>query len=279
MAKTSDLGKYAKNVERPIQETLKFIQQNFNTTGSGDFSDIIKNLELASQIMKPGLDERTKREAEVIKRQAERLIREIPKITIIADTKKYKKFDNLTQYIEDIFAGNSFYNSLGIQGVYKVSNDIINDTNTARDWLKTYKEFEKKFRNSNIQNEQKLHSELLILGKSILARAVELCPIDTGYLRSTGVLIDQGTSITIAFLAPYASYVHENLAIHHPWHIIRSGPERGMQYDCGGRAKFLEIALQEFFPDKSVWTEIHGYEGVSATISINPVLLKYSHYD
>ena len=115
-----------------------------------------------------------------------------------------------------------------------------------------------------------LHSELITLGKSILGRAIELTPMKTGTLRKSGVMFDFGTYIIIAFTAPYASYVHENLSISHPIHA--SNP------NCGGRAKFLEIALQEFFPDRHVWTEIHGYNGVMCKISINPILLEYSHY-
>lgn len=116
---------------------------------------------------------------------------------------------------------------------------------------------------------QGLHTELLALGKTILGRAVELCPMKTGTLRKSGILLDFGTYVIISFTAPYATYVHENMEIAHPIHDGR---------DCGGRAKFLEIAVQEVFPDRQVWVEHLGTNDVSVKISINPLLIEYSHY-
>ena len=75
--------------------------------------------------------------------------------------------------------------------------------------------------------------------------------------------------IIVTFTAPYASYVHENLEIAHPHHGGRN---------CGGRAKFLEIALQEFFPNKTVWTEILGHEGIYVKIEMNDLEVEYGHY-
>ena len=77
------------------------------------------------------------------------------------------------------------------------------------------------------------------------------------------------TYIIIAFTAPYATYVHENMEIAHPIHGDR---------DCGGRAKFLEIAVQVVFPDRQVWVEHLGTNDVSVKIGINPLLIEYSHY-
>ena len=145
-------------------------------------------------------------------------------------------------------------------------NDIIKDINTARNWIRDYKRFSSLLSKVGIQG---LHTELLALGKTILGRAVELCPMKTGTLRKSGILLDFGTYIIIAFTVPYATYVHENMEIAHPIHGGR---------DCGGRAKFLEIAVQEVFPDRQVWVEHLGINDVSVKISINPLLIEYSHY-
>ena len=143
---------------------------------------------------------------------------------------------------------------------------ILKDINTARNWIRDYQRFSSLLSKVGIQG---LHTELLVLGKTILGRAVELCPMKTGTLRKSGILLDFGTYIVISFTAPYATYVHENMEIAHPIHGDR---------DCGGRAKFLEIAVQEVFPDRQVWVEHLGTNDVSVKISINPLSIEYSHY-
>ena len=241
----NNIGKIAKNTTRPLDEYLKFVQQSFNTNDVS-FNDIIKQLEYIAKTDSVNYAEATD------------LKNRLDLIPILKDINKYKKFDKLVNFD---------FSDRGLRQVYKVSNDIIKDINTARNWIRDYKRFSSLLSKVGIQG---LHTELLLLGKAILGRAVELCPMKTGTLRKSGVLLDFGTYIIIAFNAPYASYVHENLSISHPIHA--SNP------NCGGRAKFLEIALQEFFPDRHVWTEIHGYNGVMCKISINPILLEYSHY-
>ena len=53
----------------------------------------------------------------------------------------------------------------------------------------------------------------------VLELSLELCPIDTGHLRSTGQVIIDGdgyaTVATVGYSADYAIYVHENLEAHH----------------------------------------------------------------
>lgn len=243
MANIKDLNK---KITQPVDSYLKFVQQSFNT-GDTSFLDIVKQLDAFAK------------SKQTYSGEAANLRDKLNTITILKDPSKYKKFDKL---------GNFDLGSSGLREVYKVSNDIIKDINVARDWITSYKRFNTLTSAFSLQG---LHSELLRLGQSILGRAVELCPMDTGTLRKSGVLLDFGTYIVIAFTAPYATYVHENMEIAHPNHS--SNP------NCGGRAKFLEVALQEFFPNRQVWTEIHGYNGVMCKISINPLLLEYSHYD
>ena len=234
-----------KKAIKPVDSYLKFVQQSFNT-GDMSFLNILKQLDAFAKSKQPYSNE------------AANLRDRLDTIQILKDFSKYKKFDKL---------GNFNLSANGLRETYRVADDIIKDIDVARDWLASYKKFSMLTSTINLDG---LHSELLKLGQSILGRAVELTPMKTGTLRKSGVLFDFGTYIIIAFTAPYATYVHENMEIAHPHHT--SNP------NCGGRAKFLEIALQEFFPDRQVWTEIHGYNGVMCKISINPLLIEYSHY-
>ena len=240
----NNIGKIVKNTTRPLDEYLKFVQQTFNTNDVS-FNDIIKQLENIAKT-----DSVNYTEAIDLKNR-------LDLIPILKDINKYKKFDKL---------GDFDFSDRGLRQVYKVSDDIIKDINTARNWIRDYKRFSGLLSKVGIQG---LHTELLALGKTILGRAVELCPMKTGTLRRSGILLDFGTYIIISFTAPYATYVHENMEIAHPIHGDR---------DCGGRAKFLEIAVQEVFPDRQVWVEHLGTNDVSVKISINPLLIEYSHY-
>ena len=240
----NNIGKIAKNTTRPLDDYLKFVQQTFNTNDVS-FNDIIKQLENIAKT-----DSINYTEAIDLKNR-------LDLIPILKDINKYKKFDKL---------GDFGFSDRGLRQVYKVSDDIIKDINTARNWIRDYKRFYSLLNKVGIQG---LHTELLALGKTILGRAVELCPMKTGTLRKSGILLDFGTYIIISFTAPYATYVHENMEISHPIHGGR---------DCGGRAKFLEIAVQEVFPDRQVWVEHLGTNDVSVKISINPLLIEYSHY-
>ena len=241
----NNIGKIAKNTTRPLDDYLKFVQQTFNTNDVS-FNDIIKQLEYIAKT-----DSVNYTEAVDLKNR-------LDLIHILKDINKYKKFDKL---------GDFDFSDRGLRQVYKVSDDIIKDINTARNWIRDYQRFSSLLSKIGMQG---LHTELLALGKTILGRAVELCPMKTGTLRKSGILLDFGTYIVISFTAPYATYVHENMEIAHPNHS--SNP------DCGGRAKFLEIAVQEVFPDRQVWVEHLGTNDVSVKISINPLLIEYSHY-
>ena len=243
MAGIKDINK---KITQPVDDYLKFVQQSFNT-GDVNFMSIFKQLDAIAK------------SKQTYSNEAANLRDRLDTIQILKDFSKYKKFDKL---------GNFGLTDTGLRQTYKVADDIIRDIDVARDWLASYKRFNNLTSAFSLQG---LHSELLKLGQSILGRAIELTPMKTGVLRQSGVLLDFGTYIVIAFTAPYASYVHENMEIAHPNHTSNT--------NCGGRAKFLEIALQEFFPDRQVWTEIHGYNGVMCKISINPLLLEYSHYN
>lgn len=196
----------------------------------------------------------------------------VPSIKIISDPDKYNKFDHLT----DAINSSDMFSRGGVTDIYKIQDDILDDIYVARDWLKSFHDYQRQLgeflKSTGSVDIPSLQKELFRLGQSILGRAEELAPYKTGELRRSGVLMvaEGGNQIIIGFVAPYATYVHENLEIKHPYH--KSNP------DCGGQAKFLEKALQEFFPDRSVWTDIMGVSGVSATISINPLLIEYRHW-
>lgn len=196
----------------------------------------------------------------------------VPSIKIISDPDKYNKFDHLA----DAINSSDMFSRGGVTDIYKIQDDILDDIYVARDWLKSFQDYQRQLggflKSSGSVDVPSLQKELFRLGQSILGRAEELAPYKTGELRRSGVLMvaEGGNQIIIGFVAPYATYVHENLEIKHPYH--KSNP------DCGGQAKFLEKALQEFFPDRSVWTDIMGVSGVSATISINPLLIEYRHW-
>ena len=242
MANIKDLNK---KITQPVDTYLKFVQQSFNT-GDTSFIDIVRQLDAFAK------------SKQTYSSEAATLRDKLNTIQILKDPSKYKKFDKL---------GNFGLTNAGLRETYRVADEIIKDIDVARDWLDSYKRFNSLTSASSLQG---LHSELLKLGQSILGRAVELCPMDTGTLRQSGVLLDFGTYIVIAFTAPYATYVHENMEIAHPHHT--SNP------NCGGRAKFLEIALQEYFPDRSVWVEHLGKGKVMCKIAINPLLIEYTHY-
>lgn len=247
-----------KQITKPVDEYLKFVQQSFNTDDF-NFVHIVQELDNISKQFAPVIDQRNQEYIE----QAKKLRKEADKVTILKDFNKYNKFDKLGNNIR--------LDEKGLLEAYRVSEDIIKDIQVARDWLNSYKRFKELNKvYSVVNNVEATHNELITLGKSILGRAIELTPMKTGFLRESGRLYDFGKYIIIAFTAPYATYVHENLSISHPIHA--SNP------NCGGRAKFLEIALQEFLPDRNVWVETEGYGGVYAKIGINPLYVEYKHW-
>lgn len=150
------------------------------------------------------------------------------------------------------------YDKLNILKFINMTDDIIHDLEATRDWMGAYKNFIKRLSKVKFNSME----ALIAIGKAILGRAVELCPYKTGLLRESGVLLVYRDYIEIVFMAPYATYVHEDMENHHPY----------------GRAKFLELAVQEFFPNKSVWVEIHGENVVYVRISLNNDIT-YKHYD
>lgn len=105
--------------------------------------------------------------------------------------------------------------------------DTISD---AIDWIREYKL-------SSGKKYSRPRLDMLKVAEAILFQAQMYCPVMTGALRDSGYIDKIGNTIVVGFSSPYAVYVHENLAIKHPIHAHGR--------NCGGRAKFLEIAATE----------------------------------
>lgn len=187
--------------------------------------------------------------------EAARLAHEYAQLRIKNEGDILAKVEDITEQIaKDI----NRFRVLNITKVIRMSDTIVNELEATRDWIGAYKAFIRRLGKTKLNSMEALTA----VGKAILGRAVELCPYKTGILRKSGTLLVYDGYIEIVFTAPYATYVHENMNNYHKY----------------GRAKFLEIALQEFFPDKSVWVEIHGQSVVYARISLNN-RVTYKHYD
>lgn len=155
----------------------------------------------------------------------------------IDDRKDYEKF---TAYLLETKNTNEAIKMI------KADKSLIYDTKKLKDWTKQaekiVKEANAKFK-INIQQKNMLTIEdLERLGIIILGRAVELCPIETGFLRTSGTIYVFKDFIRIIFECPYGFYVHESLNNVHPF----------------GQAKFLETAAQEILPTVSVWVKPSG---------------------
>lgn len=248
--------------ENLFEKYLKLIQESFNindsSIGSGidslgfgiDYARkyLIPSPELQRQMAKNATKtELWKRQIE----QANLLSKQQADLKVKNDSQLLNRFNDIT----DLIIGEN----TSIRTVLSLTDDVVDDLIATREWMLAAIKFL-----TNIKGfDQKANMERLIaIGKAVLGRAIELTPYKTGLLRRSGALLIYDDYIVIVFAAPYATYVHENLESRHTI----------------GRAKFLEIALQEFFPDKKVWVEIHGESIVYAKISIDYTVL-YKHYD
>ena len=137
----------------------------------------------------------------------------------------------------------------GFKKMIKTSNELIYDVKQSKAWLKEVEDIISKI-DLKYKGKIKVTKHMITmrdlerLGKAILGRAIELCPIETGFLRTSGTLYVFSDFIRIIFECPYSSYVHENVNAVHPF----------------GQAKFLETATQEMLPNTSVWVEQKGMD-------------------
>lgn len=219
---------------------LKFVQQHFNT--DNNYGTIVRNLEEVSETLRQEQDKRKENRLGVI----EDLIRRKNEINLLKDEKLFGRVVDITSKLQ--------IEGTGINSVLRMSDKLIYDIDNTRQWLA---EYENVLKNLEFNSMEKL----ITLGKAILGRAIELCPIDTGTLRASGTMMVFDGYIIISFAAPYATYVHENLEVEHNV----------------GRAKFLEVAVQEFLPNKSTWIETHEDKAVLVKIGIdNSVIYRHN---
>lgn len=69
---------------------------------------------------------------------------------------------------------------------------------------------------------------------AILDRAQEKVPVDTGFLKSSGYIVEDVEGFMVRYDAEYAIYVHEDIDVAHP---------------NGGQAHFLDDAYKEIMEE------------------------------
>lgn len=138
----------------------------------------------------------------------------------------------------------------------KVTGELVYDLKNVKNWAK---EVENIVRNAEVKYEAQVRElerhqiierpqwllsieQLEKIGKAILGRSTELCPIETGFLRSSGKLYVSSVDIRIIYECPYGAFVHDNPNVNH----------------AIGQYHFLVDAAQEILPNISVWTETTG---------------------
>lgn len=219
---------------KTADRALSFIQESFNSDDDIDIFDIIKDLEI--------------RAYQARDTQAQRLVNKKGDLwdIIVGDTLK-TGFRDITS--------NFNLDGKNIK-VYEATDKLIRDLNNAKDWIMDYQLYKRNLDRLDVTG------QLEALGLAILGKAIQLCPIDSGFLRSTGTVIVTGNSVIIGFYAPYAIYVHESMDNRHEI----------------GEDKFLEKAAQEFLPDKSTWVEILGKNELFIKITAS-MEVEYTHYE
>lgn len=143
-----------------------------------------------------------------------------------------------------------------IKGTHELIYDIKKVKNWSKEVERLVKSAELKYKAQikELQKQEKLRvketqyllsiDELESIGRAILGLAIEKCPIETGFLRSSGKLYVSDKDIRIIFECPYATYVHDNPNLSH----------------AIGEDHFLEKAAQEILPSISVWAETTGMD-------------------
>ena len=157
------------------------------------------------------------------------------KVVKVVNKRAFDKFEKIT------------INKDGISSMIKPADELVYDLKRVRNWSKTVKHTidnlekqQKKSINKSGNNKPMLSMKQLVkIGMAILGRSTELCPIETGFLRSQGHLYVHTDSIKIIYECPYAAYVENNPNAQHPI----------------GQWKYLETAAQEILRNRSVWTE------------------------
>ena len=189
----------------------------------------------------------TKLDAEGIKIQKEVLSKFYD--TLYKETEKQllDKFD--TYNLDDLTKGIMLSKEL-IYDVKKAKNFANEGRKIIDRAVKSFrKELKNKYKMMDKDSYMLSMDQLISLGKTILGRSNELCPIETGFLRSSGTLYVFKDYIKILYRCPYAVYVHENVNKSHPF----------------GQAKFLETAVQEILSTRPAYVAIETVSGEYAS--------------
>lgn len=260
----SNINKAKKVLETP----LDIIQKSFNISGQdiGSISKNILSIRDAELIILKNIDDKFEGQ----KKDSKTISIISSTKEIINDANKLNN-DNSIDLLKSKILDNAIYEVInsGLVGrLYLGNRDLIKKINSTQNWLKEFevlKNKQKKLFSAqlSILEMSRLNKEYLLnVARMILARAIEITPYKTGYLRRSGFVNETDYGVLISFAAPYASYVHENMNNRHPI----------------GQAKFLEQAAQEFFPDKTIWVEYHD-SGVIMIYLTYSNKVEYYHYD
>ena len=226
-----------------LEQYLNYLKRNFNVkkASMADYNEYVKLLDAVSKDTQDM----------VASRRAEELMMKLKPIKSVID------IDD----IDDLFILAGLGDNL--ETVYKATYKLVIDIEHARKWLENYEDFLDSLNKASDAPEKK--DKLEMLGKAILGRSIELCPIRTGRLRSSAVLKVGVGYFEIEYTAPYATYVHDNT----------------LRDYAIGTYKFLEKAAQEFLPDQVVWCDIKNKDTIALRVEWGPLEQKATvvHYE
>lgn len=132
---------------------------------------------------------------------------------------------------------------------YRATESLVETIDEYRkfenDMLRVLNAYTKRY---NLDDNISKHELLTIIAREILASAILRTPIVSGNLRRSAVawVPPDNDAILIFYAKSYAKFIHEAMFIRHPIHRI---PGSNITYDCHGDSKFLEDAVQLYFPD------------------------------
>jgi hypothetical protein len=168
--------------------------------------------------------------------------------------------------------------------VRDVKDEIVNSVKTGKytsykaqilkDQLLLLKEILDEYNHIDFSVLEQNVIDLALVAQAIMTLAQDKCPVrelpngsKPGTLINSATYNVDETGFTVGFYTPYAFYAHENIAgkrtAHHPIHHYKYYGHTYYSYDCGGDGKFLELAVQEVFPNRTIavsWAAGGGVE-------------------
>lgn len=180
--------------------------------------------------------------------------------------KSLNNIHRYAKYIANIDEYVSFYDAMA--NAYARQADAISDPPTLAERVKNY------YRSLRVLNSlpkppsPKLkplpvpHETVSQIAQMTLFSMQAITPKYTGELvRSSSVEILKGGFI-ISYDAPYATHVHEDMSITHPYHT-----HDGELYNCEGSSKFVEIVLARLVSNNPL-VIFHPDGGISAYVKL-----------